>query len=65
MPIWYWTTRGLNKWADQNDIETITRRINGGKNELADRIDYVGRCATSALVRLAALGPGSRVPTRS
>ena len=45
VPIWYWTTRGLNKWADQNDIETITKRINGGKNGLADRIDYFGRLA--------------------
>lgn len=44
-PIWYWTTRHLNKWADQNDIETITKRINGGKNGLADRIDYYGRIA--------------------
>jgi putative chitinase len=45
VPIWYWTTRGLNKWADQNDIETITKKINGGKNGLADRIDYYGRMA--------------------
>ncbi len=44
-PIWYWDTRGLNKWADQNDIETITKRINGGKNGLADRIDRYGRLA--------------------
>jgi putative chitinase len=45
VPIWYWTTRNLNKWADQNDIETVTRKINGGKNGLADRIDYYGRLA--------------------
>lgn len=42
-PIWYWTTRDLNKWADQNDIETITKKINGGKNGLAERMDYYGR----------------------
>ncbi|MDP9837618.1 putative chitinase [Neorhizobium huautlense] len=42
-PIWYWSTRKLNTWADQNDIETITKKINGGKNGLADRIDYYGR----------------------
>ena len=45
VPIWYWTSRGLNTWADQNDIETVTRKINGGKNGLADRIDYFGRLA--------------------
>ncbi|MET3587372.1 hypothetical protein ABID21_003497 [Pseudorhizobium tarimense] len=45
MPIWYWTSRDLNKWADQNDIETITKKINGGKNGLADRLDYYGRLA--------------------
>ncbi|MCJ8517842.1 putative chitinase [Pseudorhizobium tarimense] len=45
VPICYWTTRNLNQWADQNDIETITRKINGGKNGLADRMDYYGRLA--------------------
>jgi putative chitinase len=33
----YWTLNGLNPLADQDDIETITRRINGGLNGLADR----------------------------
>ncbi|MCK8780576.1 glycoside hydrolase family 19 protein [Rhizobium sp. NTR19] len=48
VPIWYWdeaTGQSLNRWADQNDIETITKKINGGKNGLADRIDYYGRLA--------------------
>jgi putative chitinase len=44
-PIWYWETRNLNRSADQNDIETITRIWNGGKNGLSDRIDYYGRLA--------------------
>lgn len=48
-PIWYWTTRDLNRWADQNDIETITKKINGGKNGLADRIDYFARLALVVL----------------
>jgi putative chitinase len=43
--IWYWSSRNLNRWADQNDIETITKKINGGKNGLADRIDCFGRLA--------------------
>lgn len=33
----YWQKRGLNAFADSNDIETITRRINGGLNGFADR----------------------------
>lgn len=37
--IWYWTTRGLNKYADENNIEMITRRINGGLNGYPDRLE--------------------------
>lgn len=37
--IWYWDTRHLNKYADRNDPEMITRRINGGLNGFADRLD--------------------------
>lgn len=36
-PIWYWDTRGLNRYADNGDLLTITKRINGGTNGLADR----------------------------
>ncbi len=43
VPLWYWTTRNLNAYADQNDIETITKKVNGGKNGLADRIECYGR----------------------
>ncbi|UIK04990.1 peptidoglycan-binding protein [Neorhizobium galegae] len=43
VPLWYWSTRNLNAYADRNDIETITKKVNGGKNGLVDRIDYYGR----------------------
>lgn len=33
----YWKDRKLNVLADADDVETITRRINGGRNGLADR----------------------------
>jgi hypothetical protein len=35
--------RNLNAYADRNDIETITKKINGGKNGLVNRIEYYGR----------------------
>ena len=35
---WFWSSNGLNKLADNDNIEGITSKINGGKNGLADRI---------------------------
>ena len=43
MPMFYWATRNLNRWADEGDAETITKKINGGKNSLADRLDRLAR----------------------
>lgn len=36
---WFWDQRGLNKHADADDINSITKRINGGYNGLEDRMD--------------------------
>lgn len=49
-PIWYWsvgnpTGKNLNGLADANDIEMITRRINGGTNGLSNRINWYVRAA--------------------
>ncbi len=44
-PLWYWSTRKLNGYADDNDIEMITRRINGGLNGFADRLHWYTRTA--------------------
>ncbi|OCC05095.1 chitinase [Labrys sp. WJW] len=44
-PLWYWSTRGLNRYADRNDIETITKKINGGLNGFADRLDWYAKVA--------------------
>lgn len=43
--IWYWNSRDLNRYADQNDIEMITRRINGGLNGFNDRLHRYDRVA--------------------
>ena len=34
---WFWGKTGLNTLADKSEFVTITRRINGGTNGLADR----------------------------
>lgn len=34
---WFWRRKGLSELADQDGIERITRRINGGLNGLEDR----------------------------
>lgn len=51
----YWTrTRGgLNRFADRDDLYSITRAINGGTNGLEDRRRYLGR-AKLAVARVAA-----------
>lgn len=38
--VYYWESRNLNRYADTNNIETITRRINGGLNGYKDRLRY-------------------------
>jgi putative chitinase len=35
---WFWKQNGLNDLADRDQFNTITRRINGGLNGLADRL---------------------------
>jgi putative chitinase len=34
---WFWHRKGLNELADANDLETMTKRINGGLKGLDDR----------------------------
>lgn len=34
---WYWKKNKLNQYADSGDFITLTKRINGGTNGLADR----------------------------
>jgi len=48
--IWYWNTRNLNTLADADNVDGITRRINGGDNGLPDRKAKLAR-AKCLLVR--------------
>lgn len=42
---WYWVVArpDINALADRRDLETVTRRINGGTNGLADRRERYNR----------------------
>jgi len=40
---WFWQSRGLNPSADQDNIERITRVVNGGLNGFADRTRQLTR----------------------
>jgi len=37
----FWKGHGLNRFADQDDIRAVTRRVNGGYNGLASRMAYL------------------------
>lgn len=39
----FWDDRKLNALADADDVEAITRRVNGGTNGLADRKAYLAK----------------------
>lgn len=38
---WFWNKTGLNSLADAGDLETMTKRINGGLNGLSDRVAHI------------------------
>lgn len=46
---WFWERRGLNAFADRDDLETVTRRINGGLNGLENRRRLLSRGKTLLL----------------
>jgi putative chitinase len=41
--LWFWNNRKLNKYADNDNLRAITRRVNGGYNGLLDRELYLKR----------------------
>lgn len=55
-----WTEKGLNAFADQDDIRTITLRINGGFNGFADRQVWLVKLK-KVLIQVGDLSPGSEI----
>jgi len=45
VPIWFWSLRDINRFADANDIRKVTRAINGGYNGLEDRQRWTDRAS--------------------
>ena len=41
--FWFWDRNRLNTYADNDDVVTITKRINGGTNHLKERKEYLER----------------------
>jgi putative chitinase len=39
----YWSSRGCNELADNDDFETITRAINGGVTGMAERVNWLNK----------------------
>ena len=38
--MFFWLKNNLNKWADNDDVKGVSRRVNGGYNGLAQRMYY-------------------------
>ena len=49
---WYWQSRNINRYADQDDLEGVTRAINGGTTGIANRSLALSR------IRAIIMGPG-------
>lgn len=58
----YWQHNGLNELADTGQFITITKRINGGTNGLADRLMYHERAQAVLLVAAAPRGGARLLP---
>jgi putative chitinase len=41
---WFWNLKGLNKWADLNNITQITKLINGGLTGFKERKKWLEIC---------------------
>lgn len=44
--LWEWNEKGCSRWAAEDNINMVTRRINGGLNGIDDRRHYLARAKT-------------------
>lgn len=51
--VWFWTVKKLNILAERDDLVAVTKVVNGGRNGLADRANYLGK-AKSVIAKLIA-----------
>ena len=47
--LWFWWKSGLNTLADRDDSKAVTRKINGGLNGYAQRVDWTNKAKRSFL----------------
>ena len=40
---WYWDVRNVNAMADLDNVVSVTRKINGGRNGLLQRVDFLNK----------------------
>lgn len=41
---WFWDKNGLNLFADRDNLNAITKRVNGGSNGIEDRRKWLLKC---------------------
>lgn len=41
---WFWAKNNLNKFADADNLNAITKRVNGGNNGIEDRRNWLKKC---------------------
>ena len=57
---WYWRRRGINTFADRDDLEAVTRAVNGGLTHLEQRREWLGRARLALSTAQAANRPGGQ-----
>ena len=45
--LWFWKTNNLNRFADADDIQGMSRAVNGGDNGMSDRVSRYSRNKTA------------------